>query len=285
MKTRLLTTALICVLTNASGLFQTAVWAAPVGTAFSYLGHLNDGSTPANGFYLFNFALYDAETGPGLAPGTAPIGIPSVPVSNGLFRVTLDFGPDAFYGEARWLEVKVRSATSAIFETLHPRQPVTLSPYAIYATTAANLTPLLRGPRFDFRVNDIGGLRLEPASDGSHVNVIGGGLANQVDANVRGATIAGGGGRLLQGNRISSDLGVIGGGEGNSIFQRSTNSTIAGGSANTIGEQAKGSVIAGGEGNLVAVGPQSEADTKIVPRGVEPLVAGIATKRHNGALL
>lgn len=60
-------------------------------------------------------------------------------VSNGLFTVTLDFG-NQFPGDARWLEIAVRTNGSAAFTTLAPREPLTSTPYAIQAlnsTTAA----------------------------------------------------------------------------------------------------------------------------------------------------
>jgi hypothetical protein len=63
-----------------------------------------------------------------------------VPVTNGLFNVTLDFGPAAFEGSARWLELGVRTnGSEADYATLLPRQPVTPMPYAIHARNAGML--------------------------------------------------------------------------------------------------------------------------------------------------
>jgi hypothetical protein len=61
-------------------------------------------------------------------------------VSNGLFAVTLDFGASAFNGSARWLEIGVRTNGSADpYTVLRPRQPITATPYATFASTAATL--------------------------------------------------------------------------------------------------------------------------------------------------
>jgi hypothetical protein len=62
-------------------------------------------------------------------------------VTNGLFTVPIDFGAAAFAGQARWLEVGVRAGTSAgAFSVLTPRQELTVTPGAIFASTAATAT-------------------------------------------------------------------------------------------------------------------------------------------------
>ena len=66
------------------------------GTAFTYQGRLNDGGVPAGGSYDLRFALYDALAGG--SPVSAVLTNATVPVSNGLFTVTLDFGPGQFPG-------------------------------------------------------------------------------------------------------------------------------------------------------------------------------------------
>jgi len=108
--------------------------AAPVGTAFTYQGSLTDGTNPANGTYDFRFTLYDGAASP------ARIGMPltngAVAVSGGLFGVVLDFGPGAFAGEARWLEIGVRTNGGAGFTLLSPRQAINAVPYALDAATA-----------------------------------------------------------------------------------------------------------------------------------------------------
>jgi hypothetical protein len=113
----------------------TAVAACAQGTAFTYQGRLTDNTSPANGNYDLKFYLRDAPTS-GNPVGTTNT-IAPVPVSNGLFTVTLDFGAGVFTGPPRWLEIGVRTNGSvAAHFTLSPRQALTPSPYATYAANA-----------------------------------------------------------------------------------------------------------------------------------------------------
>src|SRR6266478_4868079 len=76
------------------------------GTAFTYQGRLNDGGAPANGKYDLLFTIYDLPTG---SSAFANQTNSAVAISNGLFTVTLDFGPGIFTGPERWLEIAVRT--------------------------------------------------------------------------------------------------------------------------------------------------------------------------------
>lgn len=112
--------------------------AAPLGTAFTYQGHLADAGEPANGSYDIRFILFDVDMfgfpiGPLLTND-------NVAVSNGLFTVTLDFGP-VISSASYWLEVGVRpGASTGSFTTLEPRQPLTPSPQALFAASAGTVT-------------------------------------------------------------------------------------------------------------------------------------------------
>ena len=102
----------------------------PLGTAFTYQGQLKASGIPAVSNADFEFALFDAVTD-GSQIGSK-LSQDNVGIVNGLFTISLDFGADAFNGEARWLEVAVRSpAGSGAFTTLTPRQPLTVAPYAL----------------------------------------------------------------------------------------------------------------------------------------------------------
>jgi len=114
-----------------------ALKSAGQGTAFSYQGRLNDTGAPANAAYDFRFALYDNVTNGSQL--SLLLTNSAVAVNNGLFNVTLDFGPDVFTGENAWLEIAVRAVGSTNFTTLAPRQPVLPVPYAIFASGASNL--------------------------------------------------------------------------------------------------------------------------------------------------
>ena len=105
------------------------------GTAFTYHGVLSDSAAPANGTYDLAFILRtNAGTGGNqLGPTLTNT---AVVVSNGLFTATLDFG-SVFDGSERYLEIYVRTNGASSFTQLNPRQPITPTPYAIFAQTAA----------------------------------------------------------------------------------------------------------------------------------------------------
>ncbi len=124
--------------------------AAPMGTTFTYQGRLTEVDAPANGLYDFSFVLHTNAVAAGSMVG-APVFTNAVAVSNGLVTVMLDFGAEVFAGEARWLEVGVRTNGAGQFVTLSPRQLLTATPYALYAPsagtagTAGNFTGSLEG--------------------------------------------------------------------------------------------------------------------------------------------
>ena len=126
MKTKLLLT-LTALLTLLGNLSQVVAQ----GTAFTYQGRLNDGGVPANGAYDFRFRLFDALTN-GSFPGGNNF-LDAVGVSNGLFAVTLAFRPAALNGNARWLEIGVKTNGGPDYLYLVPRQTITATPYALTA--------------------------------------------------------------------------------------------------------------------------------------------------------
>jgi len=108
------------------------------GTAFSYQGRLNDAGTPATGLYDFTFTVFDVEAAGAALPGT--VVLDAVPVTNGVFSVALDFGPNIFTGPSRWLETTVRINGVGVPSLLSPRTPLLPTPYAIFAGSVANGT-------------------------------------------------------------------------------------------------------------------------------------------------
>ena len=116
-------------------LFAGNIVAAPMGTAFTYQGRLADGGNPAQGIYDLRFTIYDSATTGNAVAG--PLTNSPVGVTNGLFTTALDFGTGVFAGDARWLEIGVRSnGVAADFTLLSPRQPLTPAPYALFAPSA-----------------------------------------------------------------------------------------------------------------------------------------------------
>lgn len=102
---------------------------APLASAITYQGRLSDAGSPASGSYDFQFVLYDAQAG-GIPVGNTRTN-EDLSVSNGLFTAEIDFGTNAFTGEARWLEISVRPGTNTgSFTALNPLQPITPTPYA-----------------------------------------------------------------------------------------------------------------------------------------------------------
>ena len=79
---------------------------AAVGSGFTYQGRLVIGGSPANGDYDFTFSLFDAATGGNQIGST--ISVLTQTLSIGTFSAVLDFGPSAFQGDARWLQISVR---------------------------------------------------------------------------------------------------------------------------------------------------------------------------------
>jgi len=114
----------------------------PVSTAFTYQGQISNSGLYLSGPVDLRFTLFDAPTG-GNQIG-AVLTAPAVLTSVGKFTVELDFGPGAFNGDARYLEIAVRQPASVgSYTTLTQRQPITAIPYALFAL---NSTPGPQGP-------------------------------------------------------------------------------------------------------------------------------------------
>ena len=122
------------------GLFAKTYQATAQGTAFNYQGRLNSGGNPAVGLYDFRFRLH-ADSQGNTTLGTLLTN--GIPVTNGLFTTTIDFGAGAFNGSNYWLEVDVRTndpANTLAYTTLSPFQSLNPTPYAIFANTASNVS-------------------------------------------------------------------------------------------------------------------------------------------------
>lgn len=102
-------------------------------SAITYQGSLDSGGAPASGNFDFAFTLFDARTNGNQIAGVTNL---LVPVTNGLFTTSMDFGSNAYTGGIRWLNIAVRtSGSSGPFTPLLPRQQLTAAPVAVYALT------------------------------------------------------------------------------------------------------------------------------------------------------
>lgn len=112
-------------------------------TAFTYQGSLKSGASPASGTHDFRFRLFDALTG-GTQQGTTQC-VDNLPVTEGVFATTIDFGPQFVTTAPRFIEVEVRRDTSLNcanatgFVTLSSRQLIAAAPIATHAKSAFSL--------------------------------------------------------------------------------------------------------------------------------------------------
>lgn len=107
------------------------------GTVFNYQGQLVYKGVPVSGLYDFIFTVHDASLGGAVLGGPLPRN--AVPVSAGQFVVPLDFGAGVFTGPARWLNIAVRANGAGVHTNMTPRLPLSPTPYAIYAGSAASV--------------------------------------------------------------------------------------------------------------------------------------------------
>jgi len=103
--------------------------------SFTYQGQLRNSGRPLSGLIDGRFSLWlsPESEDPANQIGFARV-LESIDVVNGLFAADLDFGQDAFNGNARWLQIEVRShddQNPEPFTVLLPRQPLTPAPYAL----------------------------------------------------------------------------------------------------------------------------------------------------------
>ena len=126
------TAALLLLLSTLLSPLSTSAQSTP----FTYQGFLTVNGAPANGSNDLTFTLYNAATA-GATVGASNV-VSGLPITNGLFTVTLNFGSAPFDGNDRWVQIAARPTTvppslPGPYTILTPRQPVTATPYALRA--------------------------------------------------------------------------------------------------------------------------------------------------------
>jgi hypothetical protein len=133
-------------------LYRMAVVAALAGlcpaalaqTSFTYQGRLTNAGEAAQGAHDIRFRLYTLASGGTQLGGT--LCADNVDVTDGVFTVLLDFGPQFTSGAPRYLEIETREdtglscANTTGYTLLAARQPITAAPMAIYAAQAGTAT-------------------------------------------------------------------------------------------------------------------------------------------------
>lgn len=147
------------------------------------------------------------------------------------------------------------------------------------------------GSPLEVRLTSGRAFRFDPTGPDSAANLVGGHPTNNVDANVVGATIAGGGfdnGSNVFPNVVGGDFGTVGGGFNNTSGTRATvgggsgntashpNATVSGGSSNTA---SRGQTTIGGGGGNMASGFRAT-----VGGGVVNTASGVNTTVSGGIL-
>jgi hypothetical protein len=193
-------------------LFTSSALAGALGTAFTYQGQLTYNGSPASGNFDFKFDLYAAASG-GVAINS--IAQPALSVSSGLINTSLDYSNIPFNGQALWIEVSVRPASSGSYTVLSPRQSINVTPYALFA---------LQG-------NGGGGLTL-PFSGTANTSATA--LAVTNSGSGKGVYGSSGTGAGVSGVS-TSDAGVFGGSStGTGVYGNSTNATGVWGDSGTF---------------------------------------------------
>lgn len=249
------------------------------GTAFTYQGRLNDGGAPAHGVYDFRFKLFTDPLGNTQAGGT--ILTNGIFVTNGLFTTTVDFGAGLFNGSNYWLEVSVRTNGVGGYTALAPLQALLPTPYAVFATTASNLSGTISSANLSGTYSgpvtlDNGGNSFSGAFAGNGAGVTnvnaaalnglnagnfwqtgGNGGTSSTNGNFLGTTdnqpleVRVNGQRAMRFEPTTNNLPNVIGGIGNAALSGASGATIGGGTNNVIGSNVTLSVIGGGGANSV----------------------------------
>jgi trimeric autotransporter adhesin len=241
-----------CLVLALCGLFGSG---AADAQRFVYRGELAEGGVAADGRYGLRLTLYAQQHA--TTPLAGPIVIDAVQVTAGQFATEVDFGALPGWVEQGWLEVEFIAEDGSsgplpersLVQTKAQLCPESWTLAGNAATGAANFLGTTDDRALELRVNNEGAWRAVPRVNTP--SIVGGHATNSVALDAWGATI-GGGGSIVNPNRVIEYLGTVAGGAGNTASGIS--GTVGGGFGNHA--VAGGSVVAGGYINSAA-GPRA----------------------------
>lgn len=114
--------------------FSVGAYAQP--TTITHHGRLSGVYSILSGPAQLRFRLYGSPTGGEQIGPTVTVN--NVDVLAGTFSAQLNFGATAFPGANRFVEIDVRRLIGSGYDTLTPRQPISSTPYAVRALSAAS---------------------------------------------------------------------------------------------------------------------------------------------------
>lgn len=159
-------------------------WSQAQSTAFTYQGELKSNGVATSGAHDFRFRLFDAASG-GAAIGSQ-VCVDNVPVSDGKFSASIDFGSAFATTAGRFLEIEVRRDTglgcgsAPGFVILVPRQAITSAPRATAANTAFSLSAPDGTPANAVVVDNAGSVGINTASPQNRLHVTAASVADGI---------------------------------------------------------------------------------------------------------
>jgi len=256
--------------------------AVDVGGTFTYQGLIQQSGVAFDGSCDFQFGLFDALT-VGTQVGATQTQNGQT-VSKGRFTTVLDFGANAFNGQARWLQIAARCPSgSGSFTTLTPRQPLTAAPYALSLQPGAVIAGNVSSSAGILNLTNNGsgnGVTVNSAANGLQVlSASGNGV--QVDSAARGVFVVS---ASASGLRVgSANTGVLvnsANASGVQVDSAVLNGVLVGSAG--IGVQVQSAVQEGVRVGSAATGVQVDSASGIgvavgsAPRGVHVASASLA---------
>jgi len=166
--TRTVFVAILAILVLSVSPIESAF--ATSDSSFAYQGRVRKDGFLINGPVDLRFSLWTAVNGGSQVGPQEERG--GVIVDKGLFAVTLNFGPEAFSGDPRWIQLEVRHpAGSGTWTIVSPRQPMTATPYSLFSLAGGEWTRI--GANIHYNDGNVG---IGTGSPGAKLDVAGGSI-------------------------------------------------------------------------------------------------------------